>query len=699
MANETYLSEGFDANLNRTPNSPTQQGGLMGRTFADDLNFDPLSGETPLIARPVSSENPNVFSLNFQTPNDIKNGIPPRAITLDRLVIDQLGITDYISSVGFETGVQGWIIRGSGDVEFNDGVFRGSISASTIDIGGSDATSFHVDVDGNMWLGAANLASAPFSVTNAGVVDATSGTIGGFSIGDDYIRDAADSFGLASTITGGDDVRFWAGTTFSNRSSAPFRITEAGDITAGTGATISTDTGFKNRLYNYAPLNFTNPNNIETSNNSYATATTATSQIFAGFDFNIPNNATIVGIEATLEGHDDHGGGTAATARVQLSHDEGTTFTNQSAYTMTMPDTTDSTTTFGGAAYLWGRTWTVNEFLESNFRAKVEIVAMNSATTVSFDHLQVKVHYTYTSQLTYDGTDISVAGGTITGGKIASATSGARIEMTTRGLRSYDGNGDKRIEIGDDQITFLLGTSGGYGFAGKIYTDPSASIIVQPAGSGVAAIVNPELFQRYTGWVSANDTWTYASATTFTVSGDRTDRIGAGTKLRFVQTTTKYLYALSASYNGGSDTTTVTVINSNDYSLANAAITLPYYSHESSPIGFPQWFSKPGSGTGFDPRTVDVLVFNIEAGKVSCWVDIEGTSNATTLTFTGPAPAQRASVTTLAQAIDSGVSSVGRIDTAAGSSTISAYKNAAADAWTASGSKAALGYFWYELDT
>src|SRR3990167_4729455 len=40
---------------------------------------------------------------------------------------------------------------------------------------------------------------------------ATSGTIGGFSIGADYLRDAANSFGLASTVSGGDDVRFWAG--------------------------------------------------------------------------------------------------------------------------------------------------------------------------------------------------------------------------------------------------------------------------------------------------------------------------------------------------------------------------------------------------------------------------------------------------------------------------------------------------------
>lgn len=62
----------------------------------------------------------------------------------------------------------------------------GAITGSTIDIGGADATSFHVDVDGNMWLGAAsyNIATNPFAVSNAGVLRAASGTIGGLTLSD-----------------------------------------------------------------------------------------------------------------------------------------------------------------------------------------------------------------------------------------------------------------------------------------------------------------------------------------------------------------------------------------------------------------------------------------------------------------------------------------------------------------------------------
>ena len=65
-----------------------------------------------------------------------------------------------------------------------------------------------------------------------GTLTATTGTIGGFTIDTDNIRDAADSMGMASTVTGGDDVRFWAGNTFANRATAPFRVTEAGAVTA-----------------------------------------------------------------------------------------------------------------------------------------------------------------------------------------------------------------------------------------------------------------------------------------------------------------------------------------------------------------------------------------------------------------------------------------------------------------------------------
>src|SRR3990172_3968712 len=107
---------------------------------------------------------------------------------------------------------------------------------------------FRVDRQG-IWLGAAKFEDGPFRVNMqgdlvaasaiiTGTIYASSGTIGGFEIGSDYVRDVADSMGLASTVTGGDDIRFWAGDTFANRDIAPFRVTEAGALVAA-NATIT----------------------------------------------------------------------------------------------------------------------------------------------------------------------------------------------------------------------------------------------------------------------------------------------------------------------------------------------------------------------------------------------------------------------------------------------------------------------------
>src|SRR3990167_4114110 len=74
------------------------------------------------------------------------------------------------------------------------------------------------------------------SATITGSITSTSGTIGGFTIGADYLRDTADSMGLASTATASDDVRFWAGDSFTNRASAAFRVTESGAVTVTSGS-------------------------------------------------------------------------------------------------------------------------------------------------------------------------------------------------------------------------------------------------------------------------------------------------------------------------------------------------------------------------------------------------------------------------------------------------------------------------------
>lgn len=85
------------------------------------------------------------------------------------------------------------------------------------------------------------------------------------------------------------------------------------------------------------------------------------------------------------------------------------------------------------------------------------------------------------------------------------------------------------------------------------------------------------------GWVPANETWTYVSATTFTVPGDQTTKYGQGVRLKFTQSATvKYAIVRTSTYSAPN--TTVQILASAD-SIANAAITSNFYSRVSNPQG------------------------------------------------------------------------------------------------------------------
>ncbi len=163
----------------------------------------------------------------------------PDIVTANSFHVDSSGNTWWgATTLGSAVGK----VLDTGAATFsNMTITGGAISGASISIG-SGNNIFKADANG-IYLGNATFASAPYSVsmagaliaTNAtitGVITATSGAIGGFTIGTDYISDVANSMGMASTISIGDDIRFWAGSTFANRNTAPFKVTEAGVITA-----------------------------------------------------------------------------------------------------------------------------------------------------------------------------------------------------------------------------------------------------------------------------------------------------------------------------------------------------------------------------------------------------------------------------------------------------------------------------------
>lgn len=59
----------------------------------------------------------------------------------------------------------------SGALSGATGTFSGTLSGGAIDIGGADSTSFHVDTNGNMWVGSASYGTTtPFRVSSGGVL-------------------------------------------------------------------------------------------------------------------------------------------------------------------------------------------------------------------------------------------------------------------------------------------------------------------------------------------------------------------------------------------------------------------------------------------------------------------------------------------------------------------------------------------------
>ncbi len=98
-------------------------------------------------------------------------------------------------------------------------------------------------------------------------------------------------------------------------------------------------------------------------------------------------------------------------------------------------------------------------------------------------------------------------------------------------------------------------------------------------------IIATPTIRTFDGWQDANETWTYTSASTITVPTGAASKYAVGDRIKWTQTTVKYGVIIAVA-----DTLLTIAINT-DYVVTNAAISANYYSHEASPIGYPQWFN------------------------------------------------------------------------------------------------------------
>jgi hypothetical protein len=133
--------------------------------------------------------------------------------------------------------------------------------------------------------------------------------------------------------------------------------------------------------------------NSGTNSNSACTANSKDKHRFYDFNINLPGGATVKGIEVKLDAFADSNS-SAPRMCVQLSWNGGTTWTN-AKQTPTLT-TSEATYILGSPTDTWGRTWTLANLSNANFRVRVIDVASSSGATsrdFSLDWISVRVTY------------------------------------------------------------------------------------------------------------------------------------------------------------------------------------------------------------------------------------------------------------------------------------------------------------------
>lgn len=170
---------------------------------------------------------------------------------------------------------------------------------------------------------------------------------------------------------------------------------------------------------------WTNPSNVYTSNNVYATSSTANA-VESWKGFTIPLNATVQnidGVTVQVEAKISAASPSCQIA-VDLSWNGGTTWTTGAGTgvkTSSNLTTTDTYYTFGSATDRWGRaSWAATDFTTANnFVVRAKVIKSTTAncanaTVESIDHLFAVVTYDYqTSTFTADTNLASPYGGAL----------------------------------------------------------------------------------------------------------------------------------------------------------------------------------------------------------------------------------------------------------------------------------------------
>jgi hypothetical protein len=249
FAIETEGPHGFAVNDLLRAQRFTQAGG-GGAVFQSDLFVTAVPNTTTLVANRQGTTAAPVPGMDYvrlgntQDPNR-QGSIYLTADDLNAPYIQILDGVDTYAAWGSAAKTKGRIGQLKGSYDYTASIYGAAFGDQAgahlsidpfygVRIGYGSTVKVQIDPAGN--------------ATFAGTVTATAGAIGGFLIGPTLIRDVADSMGLESTASAADDVRFWAGTDWTQRANAPFRVHKSGRILARIG-TVGGWTMLPNYLY------------------------------------------------------------------------------------------------------------------------------------------------------------------------------------------------------------------------------------------------------------------------------------------------------------------------------------------------------------------------------------------------------------------------------------------------------------------
>ncbi|MFH1062908.1 MAG: DUF2341 domain-containing protein [Candidatus Omnitrophota bacterium] len=137
--------------------------------------------------------------------------------------------------------------------------------------------------------------------------------------------------------------------------------------------------------------NFTSPANAYANDASRATSYNGQSQQYYNYGVNIPAGSTILGIAVQLDAYASSTTGLTQ-GLVELSWDGGTSFTTTGKITPDMI-TSEVTYVLGGPTDVWGRTWTVDNFTNANFRVRINASTPSTTIYLYLDWIPARIYY------------------------------------------------------------------------------------------------------------------------------------------------------------------------------------------------------------------------------------------------------------------------------------------------------------------